>query len=90
MTNQTQLYPLKFKPILKDKIWGGSKLASMLNKASGDQCGESWEISGVEGDISVVSNGQLAGLSLNEVIRIYGEQLVGSKVAESFGAEFPY
>ena len=58
---KTTLYPLKFKPILKDKIWGGPKLRDVLGKSASDKTGESWEISGVEGDISVVQNGYLIG-----------------------------
>jgi mannose-6-phosphate isomerase len=85
-----QLYPLKFTPILKDVIWGGSKLKKELkkNKAS-DKCGESWEISGVNGNISVVENGFLAGNNLEELIEIYMGDLVGDMVYENFGTLFP-
>jgi len=62
------LYPIKFKPILKEKIWGGQKLKSILNKESDlSNIGESWEISDVEGDTSVVSNGILEGQTLNHL-----------------------
>jgi mannose-6-phosphate isomerase len=85
-----ELYPLKFTPILKDKIWGGKKLNSLLNKKSAsDKCGESWEISGVEGDISVVSEGFLAGNELPELIEIYMGDLTGDKVFDTFGLQFP-
>ena len=84
------LYPLKFKPILKDLIWGGSKLKEILGKASPtDTCGESWEISGVQGNISVVDNGFLKGNSLEEIIEIYMGELVGDHIYENFGIEFP-
>ncbi|WP_282125390.1 mannose-6-phosphate isomerase, class I [Marinifilum flexuosum] len=85
------LYPLKFQPILKDKIWGGSKLKTVLNKDFSPlpNAGESWEISGVEGDISVVSNGNLAGNNLEELIEVYMGDLVGDKVYDQFGMEFP-
>lgn len=85
------LYPLKFQPILKDKIWGGSKLKTVLNKDFSPlpNAGESWEISGVEGDISVVSNGKLAGNDLEELIEVYMGDLVGDKVYDQFGMEFP-
>ena len=64
----TQLYPLKFRPILKEKIRGGNGLKTVLNKETpSDKTGESWELSGVEGDISVVSNGKLAGKDLQEL-----------------------
>lgn len=85
------LYPLKFKPIFLEKIWGGTRLKTLLNKEIGslDNCGESWEISGVEGNISVVENGFFAGNDLSELVEIYMGDLVGDKVYEKFGIEFP-
>ena len=63
----TNLYPLKFKPILKDKIWGGTKLAEQFNKSSNsNQLGESWEISTVPGDVSEVVNGKLKSQNLQD------------------------
>ena len=55
------LYPLKFTPILKEKIWGGERLKTLLNHDIGTmkQCGESWEVSGIVGDESEVANGFL-------------------------------
>lgn len=85
------LYPLKFTPIYKDKIWGGSKIKSVLNKDYGQlpNCGESWELSGVEGNVSVVTNGYLAGNDLNELMEVYMGDLVGEDIYEHFGNEFP-
>jgi mannose-6-phosphate isomerase len=85
------LYPLKFEPILKDKIWGGEKIKNILHKNYGNlpNCGESWEISGVEDNISIVNNGFLKGNSLEELIEIYMGDLVGDRVYEKFGVEFP-
>ena len=83
------LYPLKFKPILKDKIWGGPKLRDVLGKKASDKAGESWEISGVEGDISIVENGFLAGNSLLELTEIYMGDLLGDSIYDRFGVEFP-
>ena len=84
------LYPLKFEPIFLEKIWGGNRLKTLLGKNYNlKNCGESWEISGVEGKISVVSNGFLKGNDLNELIEIYMGDLVGDKVYEKFGNEFP-
>ena len=84
------LYPIKFHPILKQKIWGGDKLKTLLNKPSIEEnVGESWEISTVGHDVSVVSNGELAGRNLIELIRQYKEGLVGSKVYNEFGNQFP-
>jgi mannose-6-phosphate isomerase len=85
-----QLYPLKFKPILKERIWGGDKLKTDLGKTGkSEKYGESWELSAVQGDISVVSNGFLKNNLLEEIIEIYMGDLVGDKVFEIFGIEFP-
>ncbi len=84
------LYPLKFKPILKERLWGGTKLKSVLQKPiESDITGESWELSGVEGDISVVSEGSLEGTSLNSLIDRYEEKLLGKSVMDRFGKDFP-
>lgn len=84
------LYPLKFKPLLKQTIWGGDKLAykSKDSKVK-DSIGESWEISGVQDNVSVVSEGILADNSLEELIEVYMGDLVGDKIYEKFGVEFP-
>lgn len=85
------LYPIKFKPLFKERIWGGSKLASEMNKdlPKGVKIGESWELSGVEGDISVVSEGKLKGNNLQELIEVYMGDLIGDSVYEKYGVEFP-
>lgn len=84
------LYPLKFKPILKERLWGGTKLKEVLNKnIESDITGESWELSGVEGDISKVTNGALVGTSLHSLMDDQGEALLGKGVVERFGNEFP-
>lgn len=85
-----EVYPLVFKPILKDRIWGGTKLSSHLNKKISTQTtGESWEISTVPGDISVIANGVYAGLNLNEIIAKFPSEILGNKVYERFGFDFP-
>lgn len=87
---KTLLYPLKFQPILKDKIWGGEKLHRYLNKNSNSkQLGESWEISAVPGDISIVSNGEFKGKSLQELLEMHKSDLLGSKNYKRFGNNFP-
>ncbi|MCP4311370.1 MAG: mannose-6-phosphate isomerase [Bacteroidetes bacterium] len=86
---EQSLYPLKFKPIIKDKIWGGPRLRDTLGKMASEKAGESWELSGVTGDISVAENGFLAGNSLEELVEIYMGELVGDKIYEKFGVEFP-
>ncbi len=84
------LYPLKFEPILKDKIWGGTKLKSILNKQTDSpNCGESWEVSGVPGDVSVVAEGALKGKSLAKLIETYKGDLIGNAVFEKFKTTFP-
>jgi mannose-6-phosphate isomerase len=84
------LYPLKFEPILKDKIWGGTKLQTLFNKQTqSEKLGESWELSGYEGDESIVTNGFLAGNSLTELVEIYMGELVGDKIYDEFCLSFP-
>src|ERR1700748_2129540 len=85
------LYPLKFKTIYKDKIWGGQKIRTYLHKDFGDlpNCGETWEISGVKSDVSIVDNGALAGESLADLLEQFKGQLVGDKVYAHFGNIFP-
>lgn len=84
------LYPLKFRPILKDKIWGGTKLKTILQKDSSlPNIGESWEISDVEGDTSIVSNGNLENQSLKQLLQLYKDELIGKKNYEKFGDKFP-
>ena len=86
-----ELYPLKFRTIFKDKIWGGSKIKTILGKDFSPlpNCGETWEISGVEGNISEVAEGPLAGKNLKELIQKYQASLLGTSVYEKFGDEFP-
>ncbi len=85
------LYPLKFKPIFKDKVWGGQKIKNVLNYDVGKlpNCGEAWVLSGVENEQSVVSNGFLEGNELNELVEIYMGDLVGEKNFEKLGHQFP-
>ncbi|QSE97870.1 type I phosphomannose isomerase catalytic subunit [Fulvivirga lutea] len=85
-----QLYPLKFKTIPKDKIWGGTRLHDMLGKeTSSDSCGETWELSCVKGDVSEVADGPLKGQSLKKLIQDYKGKILGDKVFAKYGDEFP-
>ena len=84
------LYPMTFKPILKKIIWGGSDICPFKGITPVQEgIGESWELSHVEGNYSVVDNGALEGKTLDELIRTYGKQLLGEKVVEQFGSIFP-
>ena len=84
------LYPLKFQPILKNIIWGGSEISKFKNldkETSG--IGESWEISAVENNVSIIENGELAGTPLDVLINKEKARLVGEKVFNKFGDKFP-
>ena len=84
------LYPFKFQPILKDKIWGGQKLQKILKKpTTSAEAGESWEISDVQGDTSIVSNGTMAGTSLKSLMELHTTELLGHKNFQQFGTKFP-
>ncbi|MET3028119.1 type I phosphomannose isomerase catalytic subunit [Flavobacterium sp. UW10123] len=84
------LYPLQFEPILKERIWGGEKLKTILNKPIVSKItGESWELSTVQGDVSVVTNGVLKGKSLMDLIDETPDAILGTKVYERFGKQFP-
>ena len=80
----------KFEPLLKQTIWGGSKIVTFKHLQSDlDNVGESWEISGVPGDESVVANGEWKGKTLNEVLAEMKEKLVGADNYQRFGNRFP-
>ncbi len=84
------LYPMTFKPILKKIIWGGSDICPFKGiTPTEDGVGESWELSHVEGNYSVVDGGELDGKTIDELIRTYGKQLLGEKVMKQFGTTFP-
>lgn len=83
-------YPLVFNPIIKERIWGGTKLRDVLHKPIvSNISGESWELSTVPGDVSVVANGALEGTDLNAVVALNPEAVLGKKVVAQFGDQFP-
>lgn len=83
-------YPLQFYPIFKERLWGGTKLQSLLHKSiTSNQTGESWELSTVEGDISRIANGILKDRFITEVIDEYPTEILGTAVYERFGNQFP-
>lgn len=86
----TDMYPLKFEPLLTTFVWGGQKIAPYKGVESTEKnIGESWELSGVEGLTSVIANGPLAGRTITDVLKEYKEKLVGKHVYENTGDEFP-
>ena len=81
---------LKFKPLLKSTLWGGEKIIPFKHLQSNqEQVGESWEISGVKDNETVVAEGPFEGLKLNDVVRQLGPELVGKENYAQFGNEFP-
>lgn len=84
------MYPLKFKPILKSTIWGGEKIIPFKHlDIQQEQVGESWEISDVPGDESVVANGADAGKNLTQMVDEYKAALVGESNYKRFNGKFP-
>ncbi len=81
---------LKFKPLLKQTIWGGDKIIPFKQLSDSlDNVGESWEISGVKDNETIVADGPLEGKSLNAVVGEMGAKLVGHDNYKRFGNEFP-
>jgi mannose-6-phosphate isomerase len=90
----SELYPLKFEPVLKEKVWGGNALVSRYGKkqesiSESSKVGESWELSAISENESVVSNGFLAGNNIEELIEVYMGDITGDMIYEKFGNEFP-
>ena len=82
------LYPLKFKPIFKQRIWGGQKLREFFNKdiPPSEKIGESWELADLPDDKSVIENGELAGQTLYSAIARYPKEITGT---QNFSGPFP-
>ena len=84
------LYPLTFKPIFKEIIWGGTDILSYKGMpVDSRKIGESWELSHVDDNFSVIANGNLAGKTIDAVINEYGDRLLGRKVFSQSGTNFP-
>ena len=81
---------IKFEPLLKQTLWGGDKIIPFkhLNETL-ESVGESWEISGVKDNETIVSEGEYKGKSLNQLVRELKGKLVGQENYERFGDEFP-
>ena len=89
------LYPIRFTPLLKERIWGGKTLLANAKQGKAKKIdatqpyGESWELSAVKGDESVVANGFLKRNNIEEIIEVYMGNLIGDKVYEKYGLTFP-
>ena len=83
--------PIKFKPILKQTLWGGGKIVKFkgIEGHDGEQIGESWELSGVNGNESIAANGEHEGRKLPEIVAELKEKLVGTDNYQRFGDTFP-
>ena len=81
---------ITFKPIFKKLIWGGAQIAPFKGMDIAEEgVGESWELSHVEGNYSVVDGGPLAGRSIDDLIDDFGERLLGRRTMRRFGKRFP-
>lgn len=83
------LPPLKFTPVLKAPLWAGRGIVNLKKLCGYATVGESWEISGVPGDETLVAEGPMQGQSLRQLIETYGADLVGKANFKRFGTEFP-
>jgi len=83
-----QVYPLKFEPIFKRRIWGGQKLREVFGKdiPAGEKIGESWELADLPADKSVIANGELAGRTLASAIGQCPGEITGD---EGFSGPLP-
>lgn len=90
-TMQTVLYPLKFKPIFKSKIWGGRKIKEQLGMDFGPMpnCGEVWLLSGIWDEQSEIANGDFEGDEINDLVETFMGDLVGESVFDKYGEQFP-
>lgn len=86
-----KLYPLKFQPIYKSVIWGGSQIMEFkgVPHSDNDKIGESWEISGLEGYQSVVANGDFQGDTIEQLLSMRGAEVLGESIYAKFGNKFP-
>ncbi len=88
-TTDFKSYPLHFQPIFKERIWGGNKLQSIGKKLPGNNIGESWEISMIDTDVNIITDGVYQGKSLAELIDLYPNEILGTKVYQKYGKQFP-
>ena len=84
-------HPLFFYPIVQERIWGGTRLHEKFNKPqSNDKTGESWELSAIQGQVSVVRNGMFHGKSLLDLLIYHAPEVFGANYINKYGTQFPY
>ncbi|MGM0414784.1 MAG: type I phosphomannose isomerase catalytic subunit, partial [Bacillota bacterium] len=84
------MYPIKFKPVYKEKIWGGRNLKRLFNKNIPEgKVGESWEIASHENGKSIIKNGTYRGMTIQELIAEQGQQILGEKAVDEYYNKFP-
>lgn len=85
------LYPFKFRAQLFHKIWGGQTIARWYDHVPSDyeNVGEAWVMSDVEKYPTEVINGSHEGDTLQDLLEVYMDELVGEKVYDVFGNHFP-
>lgn len=79
------LYPLKFRPVYMERVWGGTMMSEVLGRELPPHdapIGESWELVDRQEVNSVVADGVLSGVSLHELVKTYGSALMGSKAGK--------
>ena len=85
-----EISPLKFNPILKSVLWGGSRIATFKGVAPFDSpIGETWEISGLKGFESIVANGEFLGKTISQLLQEHGVAIMGVRLVKRYGNEFP-
>lgn len=90
MKMEEYLYPLKFYPIYKDRIWGGTSLKILFNRElPGDKIGESWDIACHENGTSIIKNGDLKDMPLNKAIEKYKRKILGTILSDADIKKFP-
>lgn len=82
-------YPIKFIPVYKDYLWGGRNLEKLGRTLPEGTVAESWEVSAHPDGVSIVANGEFAGMSLPELLAKFGKQIVGTKLPEVYVHQFP-
>lgn len=88
-TSEFVSYPLHFQPILKDRIWGGTKLTTLGKNLPSNTIGESWEISMIDNDVNIATSGIYQGQTIADLVHLFPEEILGKKVYAKYGNQFP-